>query len=149
MAGSITLSAWLYGGTGNDRLHGGGGNDVLLGGDGNDELIGGQGNDLLIGGNGSDSLVGNPGDDIMIGGYTVHDNNEAALIAIMREWGRTDETYAQRVANLQNGGGLNGGVKLNALTVLDDGVVDTLSGSSGSDWFFAGLGDKITDDKNK
>jgi len=30
-------------------------------------------------------------------------------------------------------------------TVLDDGASDTLTGSSGNDWFFAHLGDVITD----
>src|SRR5262249_6364603 len=54
VAGSITTSAWLFGGAGNDQLKGGAGNDVLVGGAGDDMLIGGQGRDLLIGGFGAD-----------------------------------------------------------------------------------------------
>src|SRR5262249_34268260 len=43
----VRLSAWLYGGNGNDLLIGGGGNDVLIGGAGFDILYGGGGNDQL------------------------------------------------------------------------------------------------------
>ena len=56
---AITLSAWLFAGTGNTRLTGGSGNNVLVGGSGTDELIGGRGRDLLIGGGGSSTLRGN------------------------------------------------------------------------------------------
>src|SRR5262249_23014152 len=45
VAGDIKVSAWLYGGAGNDRLKGGGGNDVLVGSDGSDMLIGTPGRD--------------------------------------------------------------------------------------------------------
>src|SRR5262249_57657672 len=68
VANSIPLSAWLYGGDGNDRLRGGSGPNVLLGGAGDDLLVGGSGRDLLIGGRGADRLVGNSEDDILIGG---------------------------------------------------------------------------------
>src|SRR5262249_17766465 len=71
VAGTVTLSAWLYGGAGNDRLKGGAGNDVLLGGDGDDKLLGGQGRDLLIGGAGADRVIGNADEDILIAGTTV------------------------------------------------------------------------------
>jgi hypothetical protein len=33
---------------------------------------------------------------------------------------------------------------LNASTVFDDGDADMLTGSSGLDWFFDGIGDTIT-----
>jgi hypothetical protein len=45
--------------------------------------------------------------------------------------------HAVRVANLTNGGGLNGTTVLNLTTSFDDGVVDTLRGRTGLDWFFA------------
>ena len=73
VAGSIAVSAWLYGDAGNDRLQGGNGHDVLLGGEGDDLLIGGQGRDLLIGGHGADRIVGNEGDDLLIAGFTAFD----------------------------------------------------------------------------
>ena len=43
VARGLSLSAWLYGEAGDDRLIGGGGNDVLIGGAGDDLLIGGGG----------------------------------------------------------------------------------------------------------
>jgi Ca2+-binding RTX toxin-like protein len=57
VAAGINLSAWLYGGDGNDRLMGGSGCDVLFGGAGRDLLIGGRGRDVLFGGEGWDRLI--------------------------------------------------------------------------------------------
>jgi Ca2+-binding RTX toxin-like protein len=150
VAGSISVSAWLYGGRGDDRLKGGAGHDVLLGGAGDDDLSGGQGRDLLIGGRGADRLVGNADDDILIAGFTALDHDRAALREIMAEWTRTDQSYAQRINHLTNGGGLNGTTVLKAngphATVFDDGDEDRLTGNSGRDWFFANLDcDLITD----
>jgi hypothetical protein len=144
-------------GDGKDNvLEGGPGNDVLIGGDGNDTLRGGPGRDLLIGGLGSDVLIGGDGEDILIGGYTsfdtqvggtatTHDINYLALQAIMAEWTRTDLGYNDRIQHLRKGGGLNGNVVLDKTTVFDDGVVDTLTGGAGRDWFFKGKKDVITD----
>ena len=147
----INLPAWLYGGSGNDRLKGGAGNDVLIGGDGDDLIVGGDGRDLLIGGFGADRLVGNTGDDILIAGTTDHDANEAALFAVMGEWTRTDADFGTRVNHLKNGDGLNGTSLVNSLTVHDDGAADVLTGSAGQDWFLfnqdgdGGVKDKVTD----
>lgn len=162
VAGSIANSAWLYGGTGNDRLKGGAGNDVLLGGEGDDLLVGGSGRDILIGGNGADRIVGNADDDILIAGRTAFDDNTAALCAILAEW-TSARSYAARVANLMGTGSgsdyanrANGGYFLRVTdqaattTVFDDGAEDVLTGSAGQDWFFAnltgsGVRDRITD----
>lgn len=153
VAGSISLPAWLYGDAGNDRLKGGSGNNVLMGGVGDDLLVGGSGRDLIIGGAGADRIVGNASDDILIAGLTAFDTSHSALCAIMDEWTRTDQTYTQRVDHLRYGGGLNGSIKLDTegsdATVFDDGAADILTGSSGTDWFFAnldgGVRDRITD----
>jgi Ca2+-binding RTX toxin-like protein len=153
VASGITLPAWLYGGDGNDRLKGGSGNNVLLGGAGDDLVVGGSGRDLLIGGGGADRLIGNGGDDILIGGTTSYDNDPAALIAIMAEW-TSNHDYATRVANLTDSGSgllssLNAAYFLldsgSGQTVFNDSSSDTLTGSAGSDWFFAGTADKVTD----
>lgn len=64
VAGSISQSAWLYGGAGHDRLKGGNGDDVLFGEAGNDLLTGGSDRDLLNGGAGEERIVGNSDDDI-------------------------------------------------------------------------------------
>src|SRR5207302_5325888 len=111
LTGGLTVSAFLFGGDGNDTLDAGGStaNNVLVGGAGADALTGGTGRDLLIGGLGADTLRGGGGDDILIGGYTDYDANVQALLAVMKEWGRTDATYNTRVNHLSGtSGGLNG-----------------------------------------
>jgi Ca2+-binding RTX toxin-like protein len=109
-------------------------------------LTGGRGRDLLIGGGGSDTLTAGSGDDILIGGSTIWDQPSPtmtfpqqllALNAIMAEWGSGDP-YATRVNYLQNGGGLNGSVVLNASTIVEDSTaIDTLVGAASPtlDWF--------------
>jgi Ca2+-binding RTX toxin-like protein len=159
VAGSISLSAWLHGGAGNDRIKGGAGNDILLGGDGDDLIVGGNGRDLLIGGFGADRLVGNADDDILITETSLHEAHAAALQAVLAEWG-SDRSYAERVANLCGDGTgpawearRNGHFFLTVdgptATVIDDAASDIVTGSAGQDWFFANLDavsqDKITD----
>lgn len=156
VAGSITNSAWLFGGAGNDRLKGGNGHDVLVGGDGDDLLIGGQGRDLLIGGIGADRIVGNADEDILIAGTTAYDAWEDALCCLMAEW-TSARSYSQRTANIMAGTSLTNGFRLNGddgplQTVFNDDDLDTLTGSQGQDWFFAnrvadngGVLDKVTD----
>jgi Ca2+-binding RTX toxin-like protein len=151
VAGGITLPAWLYGGAGDDRLKGGSGTNVLVGGDGNDLLVGGNNRDILIGGAGADRLVGNAEDDVLIAGYTVYDDNETALVAILSAWTDTSKSNNDRVSALTTTGvGANQAIKLTANTVSDDGAQDVLTGSSGQDWFLAnvsggGVLDKLTD----
>jgi autotransporter-associated beta strand protein len=155
VAGSIAVSAWLYGEAGNDQLKGGAGHDVLLGGANDDYLIGGSGDDLLIGGAGADRIVGNGDDDLQIAGATAFDANAAALAGIMAEW-TSARDYETRIANLTGAGSgprLNAGYFLKTdgpnATVFDDAAKDMLTGSSGLSWFFAnletGVLDKITD----
>ena len=117
----------------------------------------------MIGGVGEDDLKGDKDDDILIGGFTAHDQDLAALEAIMAEWTSAGD-YADRIANLDGttgGSGANGAYYLIAgdptdptVTVWDDGDKDTLQGHKGLDWFFADLDhndgddDKVKDDKN-
>jgi hypothetical protein len=102
-----------------------------------DQLSGDAGRNVLIGNAGADNLEGGAGDDLLISGSISYGSNVAALLAIVREWTRTDVTYAARVADLSNGGGLNGSYVLNATTLQDDGAVDVLTGGPDSDWFLA------------
>ncbi len=151
IVGSISLSAWLYGGRGNDRLKGGNEHDVLLGGEGDDLLVGGSGRDVLIGGQGADCIVGNADDDIIIASFTAFDAHDAALCTIMAEWASSRD-FQTRVNNLRDGTGsadrLNGAFFLDSSTVRDDGVKDVLTGSSGQDWFlFNDDGDPANKDK--
>jgi len=130
---------------GNDLLFGGSGSDTLLGGPGNDLLFGLAGDDLLDGGLGNDFLYGRAGSDILLGGTTSHDANRAALLAIMAEWNAT-RPIDLRIANLENGGGLNNTFRLKkGDTVLDDAARDMLFSGSGCDWFLVFAGDTPAD----
>lgn len=139
----------IHGGLGHDVIHGGGGDDLLFGDDGNDDIFGGSGNDVLVGGNGNDILDGGTGrdvligsqdedtlrgggdDDILIGGYTSHDNDVAALDAIMAIWG-SSASFSSRVATLTASDGLlEAGV-----SVFDDDDDDRIMGNAGRDLIF-------------
>ena len=144
----VLLPTLLFGGEGNDQIQAGGGPSVIVGGSGDDHLQGGPGNDILIAGSGKSHLEGKGGDNILIAGTTDYDSNVPALILMMDEWSRTDESYLQRVANLQhspvngvspNGAGRNGSYVLNASTVHDSGAGDQLDGGPAMDWFFANV----------
>jgi len=148
VTGNITLSTFIDGGTGDDRLNAGTGPAVLLGGPGDDMLLGGAGRSILVGGQGADRLVGQAGDDILIAARTAYDTDLSAWCVILHEWARTDASYGQRVAHLTIGGGLNGDRVLTG-TAPDDRAHDRLTGASGCDWFLAATqecgGDAITD----
>lgn len=153
--GKIVKRAWIYGGAGNDRLQGGKGDNVLVGGAGNDMLFDGNGFSLLIGGGGQDQLSGSSGGDILIGDATDFDDpNDVpsvnALTAILGAWeniGRSaNSTYAERVAAVLPLLSTSGN---NAGHIHDDGAADTLTGGSALDFYFATIGDQITDRKKK
>jgi len=128
---------------------------VLMGDYGNDHIQGGGGATIIVGGAGSDHLEGGSGGSILIAGTTDFDHtatsaapNVTALMALLSEWSRTDESYLQRLANLSNstvngvapnGMGQNGGNYLNATTVHDDGAGNHLEGGPALDWYFANL----------
>ena len=135
---AIKTATLLDGGMGNDQVFGGGGPNILLGGPGNDTLVGGIHRDILIGGDGRDTLVGSVGDDILIGGSTMYDSDPASLLQIMGEWNSSD-SFAVRQDKLRNGA--DGLPILDATTVTDDGVRDSLFGRPGHDWIFAGAKD--------
>jgi Ca2+-binding RTX toxin-like protein len=153
LRGNLTVPALVFGGDGDDNLNAdcSSANNVLVGGAGNDWVYGGNGRDLLIGGLGADTLRAAYGGSILVGGYTDYDANPQALIAVMREWGRTDADYGTRVKHLQGslGGGRNGSYVLTAKTVHDDAAVDRLYGWAGMDWFFVGGKGKNADTTDK
>jgi hypothetical protein len=142
LTGNLSVPAFLFGGDGNDILDASGStaNNVLIGGAGNETLVGGSGRDLLVGGLGADTLRAGNGGAILIGGTTDYDTNVAALLAIMKEWGRTDADYNTRVKHLNGSlsGGLNGSYRLTTTTVHDDATIDNLYGGAGLDWFLVG-----------
>jgi hypothetical protein len=139
----------------NDTLIGDAANNVLIGLGGNDSLQAGSGRAILIGGDGNSTLQGGSGqEDILIGGWTTYDRqldssgavqhvvNYDALDALMAEWASSDSLAARQQA-LASGVG-SGRWALNAATVSDDGVADTLSRNGGLDWIFAGRNDTVS-----
>jgi Ca2+-binding RTX toxin-like protein len=156
-ASSFSGVAVLQGLAGDDKLNGGGGASILIGGSGDDQLGGGGTDDLLIGGTGADRLVGLSGNDIMIAGSTSLDYNRlnptdyTGLSAIHAEW-TSNRPVAQRMNNIlgtPGPGALNVGFYLIPTgpnrTVIDDASVDSLSGSSGQDWYFVHTVGTLTD----
>jgi hypothetical protein len=147
LSGNLTVPALVFGGDGSDYItaDGSSANNVLVGGAGNDAIYGGGGRDLLIGGLGADTLRAASGGSILVGGPTDHDSNVTALLALMKEWGRTDANYNTRVKHLSGSlsGGLNGSTRLTSTTVRDDNAIDSLYGWAGVDWFIvSGSGKK-------
>jgi fibronectin-binding autotransporter adhesin len=118
-------------------------------------LLGGTNRDLMIGGAGADQLVGSGGDDLMIGGTTAFNNDDAALRAIDAEWTSAHD-FATRIANLSDdssnagfAGRLNGSYFLIPLqTLFADGAIDSLTGSSGSDWYIVDAADLVNGANN-
>ena len=150
----------IRGGDGDDQVWGGNGHDLLLGERGNDALNGGDGRDVLIGGLDADTLDGGADDDILIAGTTAHDADDLALIQILDEW-TSARNYQTRVKNLKGiGNGPNFDNRLNGMvflikrngngnglasTVFDDDDNDTLTGSTGVDWFLSDNLDVLLD----
>lgn len=140
----FTFTTHLFGGDGNDTLMASenSGLTILVGGDGDDTLLGGTGCDILIGGNGADIVSGGAGEDLLVGGATAFDDDLDALVWLGSEWNRPDASYSDRIGHLSGslGGGLNGPYFLNAGTIINDGIADTLEGSAGDlDWFLSEL----------
>jgi Ca2+-binding RTX toxin-like protein len=126
-------------------LTGNNGNDIIVGNSGDDTLSGGNGRDVLIGGVGVDTLLGGNDDDIMIAGRTTSDTLFAKLNDVRTEWVSANP-YALRISNLRAGVGASV-VSLKAkVNVLNDtAAIDTITGGSGTDWYFRALDDIITD----
>jgi Ca2+-binding RTX toxin-like protein len=135
----------LLGNAGSNALIGGAGNDVLVGQGGNDFLLGNNGRDILIGGLGSDVLNGGADDDILIAGRTTSDNSPVNLNTMRTAWS-SGANYAIRATQLSTGTG-SPAVSLRArINVLNEPAeVDLMTGSTGTDWFFAAFDDVVQD----
>ena len=75
----------------------------------------------MIGGPGQSYPYGGLGDTLMIAGTTSFDSNDAALTAILNEWGSRN-SWATRIGHLQGtiAGGVNGSSLLKAATMQSD-----------------------------
>lgn len=130
----------IYGGLGNDNLAGEGGNDLLSGGDGNDTLNGSLGEDVLIGGLGSDTLRGDAGRDMAINGTVAYSGGNAEA----KVWGDTNDT-AMLLLLSNWGSAVSPAIPFAGLTVINDGVQDSLSGGDGTDDFYNEAADLLID----
>ncbi|MBD1899508.1 DUF4347 domain-containing protein [Trichocoleus sp. DQ-A3] len=101
--GSIGMDDIIYGGTGSDRINGCGGNDYLYGESGHDQIWGDGGDDRLYGGLGNDILTGGLGRDI----FAVAKGEDTDTI---RDF-QIGQDYI----------GLGGGLKLNQLSIIQQG----------------------------
>ncbi|TMQ31846.1 MAG: hypothetical protein E6K70_21835 [Planctomycetota bacterium] len=98
-------------------------------------------------------MRGKADSDLLIGGSTAFDNDQTALIAIMREW-TSGHDLATRIADLSGTASrtsfnqrLNGNYFLRmsgpGATVFDDYVRNVLYVRDSLDWWFAGENDKL------
>jgi Ca2+-binding RTX toxin-like protein len=141
-AGGISNIQNVIGGAGNDTLTGDAQGNILIGGAGTNVINGGIGASILMAGSGTATVNGGSGNDILIGGTTAFDANYAALNSLLAEW-QSSKTYAQRISDLKNGGGLNGTNRLVLNTTVHGGGADILKGKGPNDWFFEFPGDTI------
>jgi Ca2+-binding RTX toxin-like protein len=132
----LAINALIHGGAGNDEITGGAGHDLIFGGGGNDTLTGAAGNDFLIGGDGADRIVGSAGHDILVAADVGRGFTSGKLRAISADWVGNRTLDPDAVDEVLDE------------TLIDDDL-DMLTGSSGSDWFIIGGGDKVTDFKKQ
>lgn len=73
---TLSLSATVHGGDGNDTILAGSGHDQLFGEEGNDSVRGGSGNDTVSGGTGTDTVTGDSGTD------TRREETDSAVVVV-------------------------------------------------------------------
>lgn len=137
--GKVTNILNVHGGHATNNLTGNFRGNVLVGGEAADTIIAGSGRSLIIGGAGADTVTGYSAEDIVIGGFTVYDQDLAALWSILAEW-QSSNSFDQRVSYLRNGGGTEGLNKNNRLiadvTVLNDASPDVITGGASRNWLW-------------
>jgi Ca2+-binding RTX toxin-like protein len=156
----------LFGGLGNDTLNGGNGDDRLFGEQGNDRLLGGSGSDTFTGGAGNDTFVleyfngsqftqdsdavtdflqGTDKIDLSILGIsdfstisllTSNDaSNNAVITTRYNGYNTANGTYSLKLNNINKAS-----LSTSNFIFQTISLNDTLTGSSGSDDLFGGLG---------
>ncbi len=140
----------VRGGSGGNTLTANRNGSILIGGAGNDTLVGGAGRSILIGEGGTDVINGKRGNALEIDGSTTFDGNFAALDAILAEWQSTSDSFKDRVNKIRAGVSYGNGemASFSSATVTANGT-STLTGGSGSNWFWVGSGSTITNLKKR
>lgn len=123
----LDVAAIVDAGDGADEVVGTSASDLILGGRGADNLAGGDGRDLIVGGRDGDELDGGLANDIVIGGEPTVDI--ATLDAALDEW-KSHNNYNNAVDAVKE-------LLIANQNVIEDQVIDTLTGGAGRDLFFA------------
>ncbi|HEX3151616.1 MAG TPA: Ig-like domain-containing protein [Gemmataceae bacterium] len=140
-----TGGSYIDAGAGNDSVTvagganwilGGAGNDVIVGGSGNDLLDGGKGNDLLVGGLGADQVFGGSGNDLLFDGNVALANpGTDTMRAILTAYKSKSPTVLKNISS--------------RLAVTSDTAnADSLTGGTGTDWFWSADGLDVLDVKS-
>jgi uncharacterized delta-60 repeat protein len=112
-------------GGGMNYIVGGAGNDVLVAGGGADLIDGGLGNDLIAGGAGADRLEGAAGNDILIDGTVALVNPATdSLTRVLADYRPTNRQSLIDISAF-------------VTVTFDVAGTDTLTGASGTDWFWS------------
>jgi phospholipase C len=130
VASDVTMPAYIFAGSGDNKVQGGGGQTAIVGGSGDNQLTGGVGASIIIGGSGHEQLTTGSGAALLIAGTTLFDANPEAIRALEAEWSRTDETFAQKLAHLNGGatGGQNVLPGSSQAVILDTNTVQSHGG---------------------
>jgi len=99
-----------------------------------------------VGGENEDRLQGNADDDILIAGLLSFADSDEIVFEVMDIW-TSDEEYLERIDRLSNPADRY--ALLPGVSAVDDDDRDTLTGSSGSDWFFYDLQQDRATDQHK
>ena len=112
----------MMGGSGNDTITGGLNSDLIFGNEGNDSLVGGLGNDLIYGGAGNDTLFGG-----------LEKTSKVVNLPVNKSYLNDGNDTLQGGDGKDN---LNGGNGDNLMDAGDDGILETIIGGTGIDWYF-------------
>src|SRR5262249_9549886 len=102
-----------------------------------DTANGGKGNDIMVGGRGADKIVSNGGEDILIAGTLDLPTNPLdrfdKMLGLLLDWSqRRNKTQIRP-----------------KLVINRDNDVDTVTGSSGKEWFFYDYAEDKSNRKNE
>ncbi len=141
----------ISGTAGADYIVGFGGVDNLFGGDGNDILSGGDGADILYGGTGANTFIGGDGGDwfIMSQDGTIVETATGGFDVIQTGSFNVDLNNYANVEMIFLVGSQNisatGDAQVNYLYGETNSASNALAGGGGSDWYYIGVGDTITE----
>ena len=156
-----TITSFIFGTPGNDKLYGTTGNDLIIGYAGNDAILGDSGDDCLFGNEGEDNIAGNAGNDYLSGGDGIDhlkggDDNDTIFGGKGNDilsgglgddelnGDSGDDTLLGREgADTMNGG--DGSDILDGAGINEDNAIDILNGDAGDDFLYGRGGIDILD----